>query len=232
VLRAFEYEANLLRRCSHPGIPRFGARFAERGHELLCMERVEGPTLEQVLTSRGGPCREAEVAQWGRQICDILLCLHRQQPAVVFRDLKPANLMLDLHGRVRLIDFGIACEPYYESPLPVPCYGTPGYAAPEQYRGLQEPSSDIYGLGATLYQLLTACDPQVPGFDFVPLRERRADSTPPMEALLAECLQPDPQARPRDVAEVAARLALLAREPEPTLRERILAWWRDLLPPA
>lgn len=212
-LALFEREAEILMRLRHPSLPRVVERFSQDSREYLVMERVEGPTLAEILRNKGGPVEEELVASWGVQICQALEYLHGLYPPVVYRDLKPANVMVQVNGPVKLVDFGIARRMRPGKAGDTTAYGTPGYAPPEQYQGLAEPRSDLYALGATLFELLTGKDPQPFGFLFPKVRELNPELSPEVEELLDLCLQLDPKKRPADAAQVRAVLEALAARP-------------------
>jgi serine/threonine protein kinase len=168
----FNREASVLARLSHPSIPQIIDYFGEQGRHYLVMEYVAGGDLQHRLDEMGAGARmgEADVLDMARQLLDVLQFLHSQKPPIIYRDLKPANIMIDHHGRAMLIDFGIARF------LPPGGRGTQigsvGYAPPEQYVGKMEPRSDLYALAATMHHLLTGRDPQLqPPFSFPPLTE-------------------------------------------------------------
>ncbi|MEM7347386.1 MAG: serine/threonine-protein kinase [Chloroflexota bacterium] len=156
----FEREANLLVQLNHPGIPKIYDFFTESMRSYLAMEYVEGGDLEQTLESTEGMLAEDMVLNWAVQVCDVLVYLHNQEPAIVFRDLKPAYIMLrgDSYN-IALIVFGIAKA--FEVGQKGTMIGTEGYSPPEQYRGIADPRGDIYALGATLHHLLTKRDPRL-----------------------------------------------------------------------
>lgn len=158
-LANFEREASLLATLSHPGIPKIYDFFSVHGRVYLVLEFIEGRDLEAQLNVREHPMQEEEVVRLAVQICDVLEYLHGHSPqSIIFRDLKPSNIIVLPDGKVTLIDFGIA--KVFQSDKRGTMIGTEGYAPPEQYRGLAEPRGDIYGLGATMHHLLTKSDPR------------------------------------------------------------------------
>jgi serine/threonine protein kinase len=164
-MQNFNREANLLVQLSHPGIPKIYDFFNESNRSYLVMEHVDGKDLETILENSEGMLDEATVLDWTIQICDVLNYLHNQKPPIIFRDLKPANIMLRRQNRIALIDFGIAKA--FESGQKGTMIGTEGYSPPEQYQGVASPKVDIYALGATLHHLLTKRDPRLePPFTF------------------------------------------------------------------
>ena len=160
IKRNFEREANILAALSHPGIVQVYDFFSEGARNYLILEYVDGKNLEAILTETEGFLPEPQVVHWAIQVCEVLSYLHGHSPQpIVFRDIKPSNIMLDGHGRVRLIDFGIARV--FQSGQKGTMIGTEGYTPPEQYRGSAEPRVDIYALGATMHHLLSKQDPRL-----------------------------------------------------------------------
>jgi eukaryotic-like serine/threonine-protein kinase len=156
----FKREAEVLAQLDHPSIPTVFDYFIEGGRYYLVMRWIGGGDLAEQMRLRGGIVDEAVVTKWAIQICDVLHYIHSQKPPIIYRDLKPANLMLDdKNGRVMLVDFGIAriVRPTEKG---VTAIGTMGYAPPELFAGKVEPRSDIYSLGATIFHMLTGSDPQ------------------------------------------------------------------------
>lgn len=189
-VRRFETEATILRTLSHPNIPRVSDHFTEGARSYLVMDFVEGETLDEVIKRQAGPLPEARVLAWAAQVLAVLEYLHGQQPSIVFRDLKPPNIMRRPDDSVVVIDFGIA--QHFIPQRRGTVIGTPGYAAPEQYQGQAEPRSDLYGLGATLHHLLTGCDPQSRSlFDFPPARRLNPSVSEATERALAKALERD-----------------------------------------
>jgi eukaryotic-like serine/threonine-protein kinase len=156
----FKREAEVLAQLDHPSIPTVFDYFIEGGRYYLVMRWIGGGDLAEQMRLRSGVVDEATVTKWAIQICDVLHYIHSQKPPIIYRDLKPANLMLDdKNGRVMLVDFGIAriVRPTEKG---VTAIGTMGYAPPELFAGKVEPRSDIYSLGATIFHMLTGSDPQ------------------------------------------------------------------------
>jgi serine/threonine protein kinase len=183
----FQQEAELLAHVNHPNLPRVLDRFEEGGRQFLIMDFIEGHTLEQTLAAANGPLTEAQVLQWAAQLCDVLQFLHEQQPPIIYRDLKPANVMLQFDGTIKLIDFGIARFYKPGKTSDTTAFGTPGYAPPEQFgSGQSDARADIYALGAMLYQLLTAYDIGATPFNFPPARQINPAIAPRVDAALAQ----------------------------------------------
>ncbi|HLZ56361.1 MAG TPA: bifunctional serine/threonine protein kinase/MFS transporter [Ktedonosporobacter sp.] len=152
----FKIEAKILWGLNHPNLPAFTGFFSENQRYFMVMEYIDGSTLEDLLDRNQAPFTERRVLGWARQLCDVLEYLHSQNPPIIFRDMKPGNVMLTRTGHIKLIDFGIArfFRPtgYHDTQL----LGTPGFAPPEQYGKSQtDERSDIYSLAMTLFQLLT-----------------------------------------------------------------------------
>jgi len=153
----FEREVLVLSNLQHSNIVHIHDSFKEDGDCYLVMEYVEGENLHQMLGRRGEPFPEKQVLQWASQIAEVLDYLHTNDPQIIYRDLKPSNIMIDTKDRVKLVDFGIA-RPYVEDSDNTHVVSA-GYSPPEQYWGAADPRSDIYALGATIYFLLTGEEP-------------------------------------------------------------------------
>jgi len=168
----FAREADTLAQLKHQAIPAITDRFELANRHYLVMEYVEGRNLEEELAVRGEPLPEGLVIDIARQLCDVLAYLHGLVPPIIYRDMKPSNVMLNSNGRVVLVDFGIAR--LFKAARKGTMIGTLGFAPPEQYQGLVDPRSDIYSLGATLHYVLTGRDPEkFPPFSFPPVRDLR-----------------------------------------------------------
>ncbi len=197
-LKNFQREAGLLATLQHPAIPKVYDFFEENGKVYLVLEFIPGKDLETVLEEHGKPLDEERVARWALQICDVLSYLHNHKPEpIVFRDMKPSNVMVVGDDRIVLIDFGIA-RTLNRSDRKGTMIGTEGYSPPEQYRGIAEPVGDIYAFGATLHHLLTNTDPRLETpftFQERPIRQINPTVSPEMEAVVARALEYDMAAR-------------------------------------
>ena len=201
-IAAFKKEALMLINLKHPALPIIRDFFSQ-GEErwYLVMDYIEGNTLADIARIRGTIPQE-EVFDWGSQLCEILDYLHKQDPPVVFRDLKPANIMLTPEGLIKLIDFGIARHFKLESTQDTVCFGSAGYAPPEQYGNNQTDStSDIYALGATLHFLLTGVNPSINPFKFIP-PGTIVDVSPALEKAIMMALELQPEKRPASAWEM------------------------------
>ena len=225
-------EANMIKRFDHPAIPRIVDIVDESGVLYVIMDLIEGRTLEDVV-AKEGPQPEASVCDWALQLCDVLEYLHQRKPPVVYRDMKPANVMLKPNGLVELIDFGIARE-YREDGTSVSAamgdtvqLGTRGFAPPEQYGGggQTDARSDVYALGATLYNLLTGKSPAEPPYKMLPLRQVVPELSAGIERIVARATQPDPADRYVDCAEMAYDLSTY-RELDAAHIARLRRTWR------
>ena len=224
----FSREADMLMQLEHPYLPKVVARFQEQGRHFLVMERVEGPTLQSVLKEAKAPLSEGDVLAWGLQLCEVLQYLHSLDPPIVYRDLKPANVMVSVRGPLKLVDFGIARVLRPSQAGDTTAYGTPGYAPIEQYLGKTTPRSDLYALGATLYQLLTLQDPEQFRFDFPPLRQFLPDANLKLELLLADLLQKEAEKRPETAFEVQQRMKEIKEQPKSAwkrLKSGLKSFW-------
>jgi len=207
-LHAFRQEAEMLARLEHPNLPKVVDCFEDNGRQYLVMDYVDGETLEHTLGRELGPLPESRVVDWALQLCDVLAYLHAQQPPIIFRDLKPDNIMLDKAGKIKLIDFGIARFFKAGKSKDTIAIGTRGYAAPEQYGKAQtDVRSDIFALGATLHHLLTGYDPATNPLQFPPIRLLNPRVSTTLEAVIARALAIDPGARWQTVTEIRQALS-------------------------
>ncbi len=166
----FEEEALMLVRLQHPNMPNVSDYFREGGNQYMVMDFIDGSTLEEYLIQHQR-APEQQVIAWGQQIASVLHYLHSQNPPIIFRDMKPGNVMIDKQGRIKLIDFGIARKFKPGQARNTQQLGTPGYAPQEAYGKEQSDArSDVYSLAVTLYVLLTGFDPSNDPFNLPPLR--------------------------------------------------------------
>ncbi len=194
----------------HPGLVALRDSFIEQGKRYLVTDFVEGSTLEDLLTDAGTALPEAQVARWGILICDILAYLHSRTPPIIVRDVKPSNFIVSPdHKRVVLIDLEIS-RAYKSGKLrDTTAMGTLGYAAPEQYGKAQtDERSDIYGLGVTLYRLLTSHQPDYP-HDLPPVRQLNPKLNAKWEPLLLRATQIDREKRYRSALQMKTDLVSL-----------------------
>ena len=225
----FQREAALLATLSHAAIPRIYDFFEHQGSIYLVLELIQGHDLESMLSQHGGPFPEEDLIRWGLELCDVMGFLHAQQPEpIIFRDMKPSNVMARSDGRIALIDFGIArtFAPSQKGTM----IGTEGYAPPEQYRGVADVRGDVYAFGATLHHLATGSDPrsETP-FTFAQRPPRRLNSrlSPEFEQVILRAVSYSPSDRFATVEEMREALkevrdrALRAPAPlSPDRRER------------
>lgn len=207
----FKREAHMLAELHHPGLPTIYDYFSDAGRWYLVMDFIAGETLEDYLAhTTQGWLAEQEALAIGQQLCDVLLYLHTRQPPIIFRDLKPANVMYTADKHIYLIDFGIARHFKPGQLRDTVAFGSAGYAAPEQYGKTQTtPCSDIYSLGAILHQCLSGNDPasNIPTpFDFPPLDLHGQPAPTELTALIKQMLTLHPDSRPSDMHEVSQRL--------------------------
>ncbi len=210
---AFNREVSLLSNLSHPNLPHIYDNFTDPEHWYLVMDFIEGETLETYLEAKGANYTASlnEVLTLGIQLCTVLDYLHTREPVIIFRDLKPANIMRTPTGKLYLIDFGIA-RSFKPGKLKdtIP-FGSPGYAAPEQYGKAQTtPRADIYSLGALLHMLLTGNDPVDNPFHFAPLRIYSVAGLTDLDALISRMVQIDANGRPATIMEVKDELQRIA----------------------
>lgn len=199
----FRRESELLAQLDHPSIPTIYQYFfdTKRGRYYLVMKYIDGGDIAARQRAMGGTVDELTVTKWGVDTADVLDYIHSQIPPIIYRDLKPANLMIDARtNRVMLVDFGIA-RFVAPSQKGVTAIGTMGYAPPELFAGNVEPRSDVYSLGATMFHLLTGQDPQdnpLLIFDFTKNpkpRQLNPSITPEMEEMICRAVEHKPENR-------------------------------------
>jgi serine/threonine-protein kinase len=196
----FLREANILISLHHPGLCHVFGTFVEDHKHFLVMEYVEGHNLEDELIGVGRPLDWPRVVNWGIMLADVLGYLHSQNPPIIYRDLKPANVMLLPSGTIKLIDFGIARQLYAQRQRDTARLGTDGYAPLEQYSARSEPRSDLYALGASLYHLLTGRVPdpaplRAVGRQLTPIRSFNPSVPETLERVIQQALKRDAKDR-------------------------------------
>lgn len=188
-------EANLMKKLDHPALPRI-VDIIDNGETIyVIMDYIEGESLDKILNEYGAQPEEL-VINWAMQICDALGYLHSQKPPIIYRDMKPGNVMLKPEGNLKVIDFGIAREYKEQNLADTKVLGTPGYAPPEQHGSRQtDIRSDIYALGMTMHHLLTGIDPRPADYMYVPVRQWNPNLSEGIEDIINKCTALDPEDR-------------------------------------
>ncbi|MGO8947907.1 MAG: serine/threonine-protein kinase [Ktedonobacterales bacterium] len=207
----FLREADMLRTLDHPALAKVFDRFVDNHKHYLVMEYVLGHNLEDELIGAGHPLEWKRVLAWGVALCDVLAYLHSRTPPIIYRDLKPANVMLQPDGNIKLIDFGIARWLHPMRTHDTSKLGTDGYAPLEQYNARSEPRSDLYALGASLYHLLTGRVPEASplrtaGRALTPVRSVNPQVPEPLERVILCSLNLQAEDRFTDARQMRAAL--------------------------
>ena len=189
-------DTELMKRLDHPSIPRIVdiIDHEDDSQIYIVMDYVEGESLDKILDEFGAQPQEL-VIEWSKQICDTLAYLHAQKPPIIYRDMKPANIMLKPEGNIKLIDFGIAREYKEQNLADTTALGTRGYASPEHFGGRTDARSDIYTLGMTMHHLLTGADPRPKSYEYIPIREYNPELSSGLEHIIDKCTAWDPENR-------------------------------------
>ena len=200
-------ETNMLKRLKHKNLPSIIDVIENEDAFLIVMDYIEGKSLADILAEEGAQPQEF-VIEWAKQLCDTLEYLHTRTPAIIYRDLKPANIMVKPDGNITLIDFGTAREYKEKNIADTTCLGTVGYAAPEQFGGMGQTDArtDIYCLGATLYHLVTGNNPSDPPYEIRNIREINPALSSGLEKIISKCTQRNPDDRFQSCAELAYAL--------------------------
>lgn len=203
VKQSLMVEINLLKKLKHKGLPSIADIIDQQDNYLIVMDYIEGITLENIMQEDGVQPQE-KVVDWAIQLCDVLQYLHTRKPAIIYRDMKPSNIMLRSDGSVVLIDFGTAREFKERHVEDTTCLGTQGYAAPEQFGGMGQTDerTDIYSLGATMYRLVTGHNPSEPPYEMYPITHWNPRLSTGLEGIIAKCTSKDPKSRYQSVQEV------------------------------
>lgn len=196
-------ETDLLKKLNHPHLPSIIDVIDGDGTFLIVMDYIEGNPLSKALETSGAQSQE-DVIEWAKQLCDVLGYLHSRKPPIIYRDMKPSNVMLKPDGNVMLIDFGTAREFKSTSVADTTCLGTQGYAAPEQFggHGQTDARTDIYCLGATMYHLVTGHNPCTPPYEMYPIRQWNPMLSSGLEEIILKCTQRNPNDRYQSCAEL------------------------------
>lgn len=196
-------ETDLLKKLSHPSLPSIIDVIEGPDTFLIVMDYIQGNPLSKALEEYGAQPQEY-VIEWAKQLCDVLEYLHTRTPPIIYRDMKPANIMLKPDGNICLIDFGTAREFKEKNLADTTCLGTVGYAAPEQFGGMGQTDArtDIYCLGATLYHLVTGRNPCDPPYEILPIREVNPALSSGLERIIQKCTQRNPDDRYQSCAEL------------------------------
>ncbi|HEY7415771.1 MAG TPA: serine/threonine-protein kinase [Ktedonobacteraceae bacterium] len=212
-LDTFHREVQFLTLLQHRNLPRIHSSFSEADCWYIVMDFIEGISLEHYLEQTASHMPLSEVLDLGLVLCDVLHYLHTRTPPIIFRDLKPSNIMLTPGGRLYVIDFGIARRFLPHRKKDTQPFGSPGYAAPEQYGSTQTtPRSDVYSLGAVLHHVLTNKHPASSPFLFAPIRESRPAAPKELEELIATMVERDATRRPQCIAEVKEQLQVIVEQ--------------------
>lgn len=210
----FEREANVLASLTHPSIPKIHDYFTKGTQSYLVMELIQGYNLETIINQSQDFISEDQVITWAIELCDVLEYLHNQKPQpTIFRDMKPANVMITPENRLILVDFGIAKA--FQVGQKGTMIGTEGYSPPEQYRGEATPAVDVYALGATLHHVLTRKDPRIETpftFSERPIREINPNVSVQIETIVDTALQYKAEDRFIDITTMKKALVSVARK--------------------
>lgn len=196
-------ETDILKKLNHPNLPSIIDVIDTEDSFIIIMDYIQGNSLNRALEEFGAQPQE-QVIEWAKQLCDVLGYLHSRTPAIIYRDMKPANIMLKPDGNITLIDFGTAREYKEKNLADTTCLGTVGYAAPEQFGGMGQTDArtDIYCLGATLYHLVTGMNPCEPPYEIRPIRDINPTLSSGLERILLKCTQRNPEDRYQSCAEL------------------------------
>ena len=219
-------ETEMLKKLDHPNLPSIVDVIDRDESVIIVMDYVEGNSLQHLLET-GGPQQPDRVIEWARQLCDVLDYLHSRRPPIIYRDMKPANIMLRPDGKVILIDFGTAREYKDAGKEDTAWLGTRGYAAPEQFggHGQTDGRTDIYNLGATMYHLVTGCSPAETGFIVHPIGRLIPQlKGSGLEKVISKCCAPVPADRYQNTAELMYALDHVHEQDNEAIRVRNRRW--------
>lgn len=232
VVNSLLAEANLMKRLDHPTLPRI-VDIIDNGKTLyVVMDYIEGESLDKILAEYGAQPEEA-VIKWSMQICEALSYLHSQRPPIIYRDMKPANVMLKPDGNIKIIDFGIAREYKEQNMADTKILGTHGYAPPEQYGSWQtDARSDIFALGMTMHHLLTGADPRPESYVYQPVRVYNPELSEGIEYIINKCTEPAAENRYQSCDELMFDLLhpeLVTSGYKKSLKKKLFGWLAVLI---
>ncbi len=200
VINSLLAEAKMMKMLDHPALPRIVDIIDDSDTIYVVMDYIEGESLDKILLEYG-PQPEEIVIDWAKQLCDVLGYLHSKK--IIYRDMKPANVMLKPEGNLKVIDFGIAREYKEQNTADTTVLGTKGYASPEHYGARQtDARSDIFTLGMTLHHLLTGVDPRSPDYMYASVRQWNPQLSDGIEAIIDKCTAISPEDRYQSCAEL------------------------------
>lgn len=195
IREALLQEPRMMMNLKHMAIPAVVDIIEDDDNIFIVREYIEGETLDDVLRDNG-PVPADTAVMWAKLLCDVLGYLHKQNPPYIYRDMKPANIILKPDGNLKLINFGAG--KVYDITMREQdiCYlATKGYAAPEQYGGWSDARSDIYALGMTLHHLVTGLDPNQLAYETEPIRAINPNFPMSLESIISRCVQINPDDR-------------------------------------
>ena len=207
-------EPYMMQKLNHPAIPRVVDIIEDEDSIYIVRDYIEGETLETIVKMYGAQPAD-KVIEWGKQLCDALGYLHSQNPPLIYRDMKPANVILKPDGNVKIFDFGIVREYKKQNLADTTALGTLGYAAPEGYHGQTDPRSDIYGLGVTMFRLVTGANPTEPPYEIKPICSLNPKLPKGLEYIISKCTQPNPAERYQSCDELMSDLNNYLSLPKP-----------------
>lgn len=204
ITNAFKREAEILANLDHPNLPRVTDYFIIGDTYYLAMDYIEGNDLESL--AAGKNIDEQEVIQWVVKILEVFEYLHSQNKPIIYRDMKPSNVMLSKTGKIKIIDFGVA-RWLPQNVSGQTAIGTPGYAAPEQYNGESDHRSDLYSLGVTMYFLLTKEPPKM--LKLTPIEKLRPQTSRQLVEIINKATDMRPDFRYQSAGEMKQALVNL-----------------------
>lgn len=218
-------EIQILKSLRHPNLPSIVDVLEDEESFLIVMDYIEGNSLQKTLREYGA-IPQKYVISWAKVLCSVLIYLHSKVPPIIYRDMKPGNIMLKPDGNIMLIDFGTAREYKASNLEDTVCLGTVGYAAPEQFGGMGQTDirTDIYGLGATLYHMITGQNPGKAPYEIVPIRQVNASLSSGLEKIIAKCTQKNPNDRYQSAVELMYALEHYEEMDDAYRKKQVRRW--------